>query len=76
MSTKATILLTTDSEHWYKECNARYYEGTKTESAIVLEFDSQHKFEQDSEGFRVIIDEGTELYKALSKAIFPTDSST
>lgn len=75
MSTKATILLTTDSEHWYKEYNARYYEGTKTESAIVLEFDSQHKFEPCSDGLRVVIEEGTELYKALSKARFPTDDS-
>ena len=75
MSTKSSLLLTKDNEHWYIEGNARYYEEAKTESAIVIEFDAQHKFEHDSEGLRVIIEEGTELYNILCKAKFPTDDS-
>ena len=75
MSTKSTLLLTKDNEHWYMEGNARYYEEAKTESAIVLEFDAQHKIEHCSDGLRVIIEEGTELYNALRKTRFPTDDS-
>lgn len=67
MSTKVTLLLTTDNEHWYEETNSRYYEETKTESAIVLEFDEKHKVEVDSDGTRLIIESGTELYKAIRK---------
>lgn len=67
MSTKATILLTTDNEHWYEELNAPHYEDTKTESAIVLEIDKQHKYGIGDEGIRVVIEENTELYKELMK---------
>lgn len=67
MSTKATILLTNDNEHWYRETNARYYESTKSEEAMILEIDGQHRVEQSMDGLRVIIEEGTNLYAELSK---------
>jgi hypothetical protein len=65
MSTKCTILLTANNEHWYREQNAAYYEETKTEQAIILEIDPIHKIETTDEGTRIIIEEGTNLYKAI-----------
>lgn len=67
MSTKSTMILTRDNEHWYKEGNGPYYEQSKTESPLVLEFDPQHKVETDEEGTRIIIEEGTPLYEDLYK---------
>ena len=69
MSTKATIFLTSDNEHWYRELNAMYYEETKTEYAIVLEIDPRHKVETDEDGTRIIIEEGTPLYKAICEKV-------
>ncbi|HAS55337.1 MAG TPA: hypothetical protein DCS42_15020 [Nitrospiraceae bacterium] len=67
MSTRATILLTTDNEHWYEELSASYHEETKTEYAVVLEIDRQHKYEISDEGIRVVIEEDTELYREIMK---------
>lgn len=67
MSSKSTILLTTDNEHWYKDCNATHWEGTKAEEAIILEIGLQHTFEVTDEGLRIVIEEGTELFKELKK---------
>lgn len=70
MSTKSTMILTGDNEHWYLDCNGPYYEKTKTQRCIVLELDPRHKIEQDDEGTRVIIEEGTPLYNTLENAFF------
>lgn len=70
MSTKATLLLTTDNEHWYRELNGRYYENTKTEYCIVLEIDPRHRVETDEEGTRIIIEDNTPLYELLNKTSF------
>jgi len=68
MSTKSTILLTTDSEHWYHDCNGRYYHKTKTMDCIVLEFGKQHRIETDEDGTEIIIESDTALYKILANA--------
>jgi len=67
MSTKSTILLTVRNEHWYREGNAAYFEETKTQKAIVLEFDKIHRVKTDDEGTRIIIEENTELYDEIIK---------
>lgn len=69
MSSKATLFLTNANEHWYHEGNARYYEGTKAESAFVLEIAPKHKIETDEEGTFIVIEEGTELFESLAKAL-------
>jgi hypothetical protein len=65
MSTKSTILLTSDNEHWYNDCNSAYYEETKTQEAIVLQIHPRHKVETDEDGTRIIIEEGTPLYNSI-----------
>jgi len=65
MSTRSTLLTTEDNEHWYKEGNAQFYENTKTEECLVLQFDKRHVIDNGDEGFEVIIEEGTPLYNAL-----------
>ena len=67
MSTKSTMILTTDNEHWYKDCNGAYYENTGTKDCIVLEIDKRHRIETEEDYTRVIIEEGTPLYKALQR---------
>ena len=67
MSTKGTIILTTDNEHWYHDCDGAYSEETNTRECIVLEIDPRHKIEQDEEGVRIIIEADTPLYQAILK---------
>jgi len=67
MSTRSTIILTAQNEHWYRDCNSQYNEDTKTLRGIVLEFDKIHRVETDEEGTRIIIEEDTELYNELIK---------
>jgi len=67
MSTKSTILLTSCSEHWYVQCNARYHEGTTSEYAIVLQIDKSHRIEIDEDGTEIIIEEDTPLYNEILK---------
>ena len=71
MSTKSTIILTNDNEHWYEDCNGPYNQGTKSQSAIVLEFSPDHKVEQygDGQGFGVIIEGDSNLYGAIMEVI-------
>lgn len=66
MSSKTSILLTSDNEHWYLEANAEYYEETKTKEAIVLEIGKQHKVEITDENTRIIIEEGTDLFRQIA----------
>lgn len=70
MSTKSSLLLTKNNEHWYIELDAEYSEDAKTERCIVIEIDKMHKVETDEEGTRIIVEEGTELYKALIECKF------
>ena len=64
MSTKSTLILTQDNEHWYKDCNAKCF---------VLEFDKKHKVEVDEEGTRIIIESNTPLYEKLYKILYPKE---
>lgn len=67
MSSKATILLTKENEHWYRELNAQYEEETVSEYCIILEIGPGHKVETDEDGTRVIIEEGSPLYNEILK---------
>lgn len=64
MSTKSTLILTKNNEHWYKDCNARCF---------VLEFDKKHKVEVDEEGTRIIVEPNTPLYKELYEILYPKE---
>ncbi len=66
MSSKVSILLTSDNEHWYKEGEGPYYEQSKTQNPIVLEIDKSHMIETTENQIRVIIEEGTPLYEEIS----------
>ena len=65
MSSKSTIILTSDNEHWYHDCQGAYFEDTSSEECIVLEFNAQHKIQRDKYGIRIIIESDTELYKSI-----------
>lgn len=67
MSTKTTLILTDDNEHWYVDCNGRSYENTDTEDCLVLEFDSRHRVEENKDGTRIIIESDTPLYKMITE---------
>ena len=69
MSTRATIILTTDNEHWYHDFNSKWSEGTSTEEAIVLEIDGRHTMEQGDTCTRIVIEEGTPLYHAIMERL-------
>jgi len=69
VSTRSTILLTNENEHWYRDCNGAYHEETSTEECLVLELDKRHKVEQDEDGTRIIIEEDTPLYQAILELI-------
>lgn len=67
MSTRATIILTTDNEHWHHELCAKYNYGleTKGDDCFVLEFDNRHIIEHDEDGLMVVVDPSTPLGQAL-----------
>ena len=65
MSSKRSLLLTIDSEHWYNECNAQFHEETKTEDCLVLQFDNRHRLDQYEDSFEVIIESDTPLYEEI-----------
>ena len=67
MSTRSTIILTTDNEHWHRELCAKYNYGlqTKGDDCFVLEFDNRHIIERDEEGLVVVVDPSSQLGKAL-----------
>jgi len=67
MSTKSSLLLSADNEHWYEELNARYNEDLDCDRCFVLELDGKHEIEidEDDGSVRVIIKQDTALYKAI-----------
>lgn len=68
MSSKSTIILTPDNEHWHHECLAHWNYGIDVEGdeCIVLEFDSQHLLEVEDDGtFSVMVRPDSHLGKAL-----------
>lgn len=73
MSTKGTIFLTSENEHWYTELAARYNHGCERDSAFVLEIGAKHHIENldPGEGVAIVIEEGTELYQTLENRLFP-----
>lgn len=50
MSTKSTIILSNDNEHWYDECaQPRYKDGKFIGNDIVLEIDKSNIVEKDED---------------------------
>ena len=58
MSSKATILLTVDNEHWY---------GDLRENIIILEIDDMHKITKHGDRTEIEIKEGTPLFEEITK---------
>ena len=66
MSSKSTLFLTNDNEHWYIEGSSKYYEGTKEDDAMVLEIDAQHITYKDYDGGLIIVlEKSSNLYRKL-----------
>ena len=64
MSTKSTILLTDDNEHWYFDCSG-------VPDDIILEFnkDSIEVLMDDSDELIISIKTGTNLYKQAQRSL-------
>lgn len=60
MSTKATMLLSRNNEHWYYD----YADG-----CIILEFSPEHKIEKNDDGIEIVIEPGTALHATIQKEI-------
>lgn len=73
MSTRATLLLTSAGEHWYRETtNGWVNEQSKTECPIVLQIGPEHRVETaDNGGTVVLVEEGTPLHRELREAFRP-----
>jgi hypothetical protein len=65
MSSKSTIIFTSDNDHWYTDCNGQYCQGSKNDDPLVLEISPVHKIETTEYGTVVLIEKGTELYTQL-----------
>lgn len=66
MSSKSTIILTNDDEHWYKEGNE--YLGSNGSRAIVMEFDKKNiRVDLNDKDSLVItlINPDSEIYKLV-----------
>ena len=67
MSTKSTILLTNDDEHWYNDSSEPL---SSSKEVITLEFSKKNiriDFDDDEKISISIINPDSELYKALSE---------
>jgi len=63
MSTKSTILLTDDNEHWYFDC-------MDCPDSIILEFNKDNiEFHDDDISITVEIMPGTDLYKQAHRSL-------
>ncbi len=63
MSTRATILLSDDNEHWYEDCS---------DNTINLEIEKKHlhsKPDRYDDSYLFVIKEGTALHKAISELL-------
>ncbi len=68
MSTKNSIFLTSDNEHWYHEAYAQEYLSTNSRDAYVLEFSSKHRIITNEDKETLVVVEGdTDLYNELRK---------
>lgn len=72
MSSKSSIILTNDNEHWYKDCfDYLISQSGKDYSAITMEFDRKNaeivENESDEDYFTIRIkNPDSELYKIIS----------
>jgi len=60
MSTKSTILLSNDNEHWYHDCS---------DDSIVLEFDKKNftVLIDDADDFVIEVPNGRDLWEEIMK---------
>jgi hypothetical protein len=68
MSTKSTIILTNDNEHWYNEGNEPISDN---KSAIVMEFDKKNiriDCNDDDSLVITLINPDSEIYDFIAKA--------
>ncbi len=67
MSSKSSIMLTDDNEHWYEDCNEPLDER---KNAITLEFDKKNIRIDANDEYDLIItitNSKSEIYKAIEK---------
>lgn len=70
MSTKSTIILSDDNEHWYDDCSqSRYKEGKFIGNDITLEIDKSNIVEKDEdcETLYIVIKGDCDLAKRLHR---------
>jgi len=68
MSSKSTIILTNDNEHWYDECNEPISDN---KNAIVMEFDKKNiriDVNDDDSLVITLINPDSEIYDFIEKA--------
>lgn len=66
MSTKSTIILTKDNEHWYSDCSEQL---TEKKDAITLEFSKRNvrvDFNDDEDIVITVTNPDCEIYQILS----------
>ena len=71
MSTKSSLFLTSDNEHWYEETNEPHYNalGEFIGYTIVMEFDKTNTkiVMDDNQDIMLEITPSTELYELIKK---------
>jgi len=70
MSSKSSLFLTNDGEHFYEECNDPHYEGEKfTGFTLILEMCKKNIdiAVNDDKDLIIEIKPGSELYKRILK---------
>lgn len=70
MSSKSTLILTNDNEHWYFDCNQPVYKnGQYLGDTLTIEFNKENfkVISNDIDGLIIEIDPGSHLYDILNK---------
>lgn len=70
MSTKSTIVLTSDNEHWYDDCSDQHVDASgQRQNAITMEFDKSNiriDLNDESDLVITITNPDCDLYKIIS----------
>ena len=70
MSTKSTIILSKDNEHWYDDCNAPHYEDGKFKgNDVTIEIDHKNIVEryENEDGICIVLRGDCDLAIQLQK---------
>ena len=76
MSTKATIFISEDDQHWHEEMCSLFNYGVQApnDRCMVLEFGPDCKVDDfGDEGFAVIVPSGTPIFRILRSTRFSED---